>query len=223
MMKSKVSALGMVMLAGSFLIGSSAVAAEEEYDVKAYGPKNTIVWNTPVKATFDHAVHTRDNGFECSACHGELFAMQRDVAVASKKFNMAALNEGKFCGACHDGETAFASDTNCQACHAFPADPIVWTEPVKAVTFSHKDHTEEFGLDCDSCHNSAFAMKSGAAVKSNNFTMDALYKGQFCGACHDGDTAFASNTRCTTCHIGVKGYNRMMGHDPAKAAHGGGH
>ena len=39
--------------------------------------------------------------------------------------------------------------------------------------------------------------------------MASLYEGNYCGACHDGDTAFASNTRCTACHIGVNGYERL--------------
>lgn len=30
-------------------------------------------------------------------------------------------------------------------------------------------------------------------------------------SCHDDDTAFGSNTRCTACHIGVKGHARLLG------------
>ncbi len=213
MNKNFVSAVGVTMLAGTFLLVSHATATEE-YDVKAFGPKSPIVWQKPVKVVFEHRVHTDDIGLECGACHGELFAMQRGVAPRTGKLSMASLAEGQFCGACHDGETAFASDTNCIACHVVPEDPIVWTKPVKAVVFYHQVHTEEYGLDCDSCHNDAFAMKKGAAENSSNFTMKALYDGQYCGKCHDGETAFASNTLCNTCHIGVKGYNRMTGADP---------
>lgn len=90
-----------------------------------------------------------------------------------------------------------------------PADPIVWTKPVKAVIFTHKLHTMEMGLECDSCHDGLFEMAAGAAEENDDFTMESLYNGKYCGACHDGETAFASNTRCTTCHIGVRGYNRM--------------
>jgi len=90
-----------------------------------------------------------------------------------------------------------------------PADPIVWTKPVKAVIFTHKLHTMEMGLECDSCHDEIFEMAAGTAEENDDFTMESLYNGKYCGACHDGDTAFASNTRCTTCHIGVRGYNKM--------------
>jgi len=97
---------------------------------------------------------------------------------------------------------------------------IVFTKPVKAVIFEHKSHIAN-GLECDSCHSGIFEMATGTAEAKDDFTMASLYKGKYCGACHDGSTAFASNTRCTVCHIGVKGYNRMNG--KAAVGHGEGH
>ncbi len=90
-----------------------------------------------------------------------------------------------------------------------PLAPMVWTKPVKATVFNHKTHTMGAELDCDSCHDELFEMEEGAAEEQGDFTMQAMYDGESCGACHDGDTAFAANTRCTTCHIGVRGYTRM--------------
>jgi c(7)-type cytochrome triheme protein len=101
---------------------------------------------------------------------------------------------------------------------------IIFTKPVKAVVFDHKSHTEA-GLDCESCHSDdemVFEMSTGTAEENVDFTMKSLYAGKYCGACHDGDTAFASSTRCTMCHIGVKGYDRTTG-DTSKGGHGGGH
>jgi c(7)-type cytochrome triheme protein len=92
-----------------------------------------------------------------------------------------------------------------------PAYPIIWSKPVAGVIFNHKTHTFDNGLDCDSCHDGLFEMAAGDAEGKNDFNMASLYKGNYCGACHDGSTAFASNTRCTTCHIGVKGQNRLLG------------
>lgn len=92
-----------------------------------------------------------------------------------------------------------------------PQAPIVWVKPVKSVVFEHKVHTMDAGLTCDSCHDELFEMESGAAEAKDDFTMASLYKGGYCGSCHDGSTAFASNTRCTTCHIGVRGHARLMG------------
>lgn len=96
---------------------------------------------------------------------------------------------------------------------------IIFTKPVMAVVFEHKTHVGDNGLECDSCHDGVFEMETGAAERNNDFTMESLYAGKYCGTCHDGDMAFASNTRCTVCHIGVKGYNKAMG----KETSGGGH
>lgn len=100
-----------------------------------------------------------------------------------------------------------------------PEAPIVWTKPVKSVIFSHKVHTMDMELDCESCHDDLFQMEAGAAEEEDDFTMESLYEGNYCGACHDGDTAFASNTRCTVCHIGVRGHARLMGADEADPGH----
>ncbi|MFV0437142.1 MAG: cytochrome c3 family protein [Desulfopila sp.] len=91
-----------------------------------------------------------------------------------------------------------------------PQAPIVWTKPVETVVFEHKVHTMDAGLDCDSCHDDIFTMEAGAAEENDDFTMASLYEGNYCGACHDGSTAFASDTRCTTCHIGVRGQARLL-------------
>lgn len=92
-----------------------------------------------------------------------------------------------------------------------PLAPVIWTKPVKSVVFEHKVHTMGAGLDCDSCHDELFEMEAGVAEENDDFTMESLYDGGYCGACHDGETAFASNTRCTTCHIGVRGHARLVG------------
>ncbi len=92
-----------------------------------------------------------------------------------------------------------------------PQDPIIWVKPVKSVVFDHKIHTMEGGMDCDSCHDDLFEMEAGLAQENEDFTMATLYEGGYCGQCHDGDTAFASNTRCTACHIGVRGQARLLG------------
>lgn len=92
-----------------------------------------------------------------------------------------------------------------------PKAPIVWVAPVKSVVFEHKVHTMGAGLDCDSCHDSLFEMAAGTAETKDDFTMASLYKGNYCGSCHNGSTAFASNTRCTACHIGVRGHARLNG------------
>lgn len=100
-----------------------------------------------------------------------------------------------------------------------PLAPIIWVKPVKSVVFDHKVHTQGAGLECDSCHDELFTMEAGAAQENEDFTMETLYKGGYCGACHDGETAFASNKRCTSCHIGVRGHARLSG-NPGAAEEG---
>lgn len=100
-----------------------------------------------------------------------------------------------------------------------PEAPIVWTKPVKSVIFDHKVHTMGAELDCDSCHDELFEMEAGVAEENDDFTMESLYDGLYCGACHDGETAFASDTRCTACHIGVRGHARLLGEDSGAKGH----
>ena len=98
-----------------------------------------------------------------------------------------------------------------------PLAPIVWQKPVKGVVFYHKTHTMDAGLDCDSCHDDIFVMEAGAAEENDDFNMATMYEGGYCGSCHDGSTAFAADTRCTTCHIGVRGVARLSGDGDAAA------
>lgn len=213
-MKNKILlAAGITFFAGSFLLAGNSVATDD-YDVKAFGPKRPIVWNNPTEVIFEHRTHTDKHKVKCSSCHGELFAMQRGVAEKSGKFTMASLDDGLFCGGCHNGKAAFSTTTNCQACHILPADPIVMIKPVKAVAFFHEIHDKDVDLKCSSCHDDVFAMRAGNAERSSKFIMQSLYDGKYCGTCHNGERAFASNTRCNTCHIGTTGYDRLMGIDP---------
>ncbi len=208
-------------LAG-LVFGSAGFVGAEEYDEDTYGPEAAVVFEVPVAGVnFSHKVHTMDAGLDCDSCHDEVFQMEAGAAGAEGDFTMKAFTEGKYCGACHDGDTAFTTSGTCAACHALPAeDPMIFAKPVKAVDFSHKLHTEDMGLDCESCHDEIFVMKKGTAAEKGDYTMQSLYDGKYCGACHseDGD-AFPSNTRCNDCHIGVKGYDRIYGVAPT--GHGG--
>ena len=82
---------------------------------------------------------------------------------------------------------------------------ITYTKPVKSVQFSHKIHVEQKGLTCDMCHGGTFEMQALNAQEKTDFNMESLYQGKYCGACHNGTMAFASSSRCASCHSGVKG------------------
>ena len=199
MIKSPLLSIGFITISVYLFLAGNGLA-EEVYDTDAYGPENAIVWNEPIKATFDHKTHTMEAGLECSSCHDDVFAMEHGAAVNSNEFTMKAMAAGQFCGTCHDGDTAFATDTNCQACHSFSEELIVWNEPTK-VAFSHTAHVEEYELECSSCHSGIFLMKKGDSTANADFTMAAFKEGKYCGSCHNGDDAFDSSSRCESCHF----------------------
>ena len=78
---------------------------------------------------------------------------------------------------------------------------IINMEPVKSM-FSHKSHVVTAGISCDSCHPDLFERKLGAAKAKGDLNHTAMDAGMYCGACHDGNDAFATTTAKTskTCH-----------------------
>ena len=86
-------------------------------NVMAVPPGKTVEFASPTgKVTFDGKAHA-DAGSKCADCHTKpkLFEMKK----GSDKMSMAAMNEGKFCGACHDGKKAFGvkAPADCAKCH----------------------------------------------------------------------------------------------------------
>jgi c(7)-type cytochrome triheme protein len=191
-------ALTVILAAGGFVVGQ---AAAEDFGGGEITYRSTA---------FSHKEHVGDFGFDCETCHDDLFAMEAGDMIRKPDFSMEAMYQGGFCGACHDGDTAFSADADCTSCHQEGGD-IYFDKPVKSVLFSHQTHVHEMGFDCESCHNGTFSMSARTAQKKADFDMNALYDGKYCGACHDGETAFASDTRCASCHAGVKGYERAAG------------
>lgn len=65
------------------------------------------------------------------------------------------------------------------------------------VVFEGKEHAEE-GYICKDCHPGLFEMRKGSA----KITMEALNKGRFCGACHNGSITFKTDDpkKCHECH-----------------------
>jgi len=61
------------------------------------------------------------------------------------------------------------------------------------VRFPHRAHTE--WLACSNCHPSPFAEKAG----STQIRMEDIFRGQFCGKCHDR-VAFVTHRNCYRCH-----------------------
>ncbi|MBI2160800.1 MAG: hypothetical protein HYU25_10575 [Candidatus Rokubacteria bacterium] len=74
--------------------------------------------SSPGEVTFSHEKH-RAKVDKCTTCHMKHFKMKRGQ---SEKVTLLAKQEGKLCGACHDGKTTmggavvFAAD-QCDSCH----------------------------------------------------------------------------------------------------------
>ncbi len=227
---NKASTINLLALA-AFLVTSllaNSSMAEEAYDADKYGPQEPIVWTTPTKATFTHQTHTVDAGLACDACHDEIFAMEQGSAEKAGDFSMKSFKEGKYCGSCHDGNKAFDAATQCGSCHSAPEAPIIFTFPVKAVSFDHSIHLKKGGLSCEACHKEVFAMKkdpveeAGKASANQGNKREYLEKihNKYCGTCHNASQAFGYLTRCTVCHIGVKGQNALQRDDQKKQKNG---
>jgi c(7)-type cytochrome triheme protein len=99
------------------ILAVMAVAAIAAFSVSATAvpPGKTVEFDSPMgKVVFDGKIHA-DKGLKCNACHTKIFKMKK----GADKITMHEINEGEFCGACHNGEKAFkASDPkNCKTCH----------------------------------------------------------------------------------------------------------
>lgn len=71
---------------------------------------------TPKKAkvvTFSHDLHVKDLGLTCQKCHPSPYITKEK----DKPATMAAMAQGKSCGACHNGKEAFSTKENCSKCH----------------------------------------------------------------------------------------------------------
>lgn len=67
------------------------------------------------------------------------------------------------------------------------------TKMMPYVKFPHNSHT--MWLACSNCHDQIFVRKAGA----NKVDMAKIFRGQYCGVCHD-KVAFSMFWSCETCH-----------------------
>ena len=157
---------------------------------------------------FSHKAHITGAKLQCADCHNKIFQMSASIAKANGDFDRTCFEEGRYCGACHDGSKAFSlqEEANCKRCHGNDVNPpatVLFEKPLKAVPYDHALHTRELGLACNECHIHLFEMKTGSTGEKPDFTMEAMYNGKYCGACHDGTLAFdlRKADSCSKCHI----------------------
>lgn len=77
-----------------------------------YKPANLTFKNKrgTITGYFNHDFHTQV--YKCSDCHTKLFPYS-----SNKPMTMADMAQGKSCGSCHDGKTAFSVKGDCSKCH----------------------------------------------------------------------------------------------------------
>ncbi|GAM08881.1 class III cytochrome C family protein [Geobacter sp. OR-1] len=163
------------------VFGATSAGALELKDI-TYNTENAG------KVVFSHKKHLekkpRRDPLQCKACH-------ENGKKAPEKANMAGMEKGKSCGACHNGRGAFAL-ASCTRCHKV-REVSINVKQTGPVVFSHQKHLKKY-QDCAKCHNALF--KTG---KNPHVTMAAMGKGESCGACHTGKQAFPLSD-CQKCH-----------------------
>jgi len=208
-----ISAISVLLLAAHGVIFAKEESAKGKENVFHAGD---IMYSKPVKGViFSHKAHVDEKGLSCEMCHSGLFEPSALKAQEKSDFNMNSLYKGKYCGVCHNGKTAFASDTQCARCHAGvtgykayekmkpasasaygPKSTMTMGKGDTAVKFNHENHMQY--STCSDCHSKGFAMGKG----KTKIAMSDLYQGKYCGSCHNGKKAFVS-TDCAKCHTNI--------------------
>jgi len=153
---------------------------------------------------FSHTDHLQQKMIRnnCRACHqGE----KKKIPHAT----MAQMDQGVSCGACHNGNKAFALN-NCVSCHVIK-EVKLRAGDLGSIIFSHKGHAAK--QHCDSCHSKLYRIGKNQAVG-----MAAMKAGTSCGACHDAKIAFGLDN-CTACHPAKDAVYQITGGGTVRFSH----
>lgn len=135
----------------------------------------------------------KDSGLPCFSCHSY---KKFSVDEPGKFSHMKHIGFGVHCNQCHiiiGHEKIELDKDTCNSCHNLKKDFTYPSPGMRPAIFSHSMHMAMF--KCGSCHTGLFKYKKGGS----GITMDGIYKGKFCGKCHNGQTAFATSD-CGKCH-----------------------
>lgn len=104
-------ALSLVLLLASLVPLLPASDVHAEYGDIVFTRKTPGTEDIPA-ATFPHFVHRMQ--FKCHVCHDSIIVMK----AGANPITMDAIQDGKFCGTCHNGKVAFQATFNtCPRCH----------------------------------------------------------------------------------------------------------
>jgi len=159
----------------------------------------------------------------CTDCH-ELIRKRSDVSKPDLK--------GAYHRQCIECHRSWSGKVECESCHALNKDkaktqaqkpeekivkrvhPKIITPSTikfetpkatgKLVTFYHSQHTELFGLECQSCHSNESCGKCHTKIKTGELKeKSAEQKHELCSNCHD------TKSNCSKCHSNTvkEGFN----------------
>ncbi len=181
--------------------------------------------SSPGTVTFSHTSHAVVG--TCTTCHAKDFKMKRG---ASGPITLAAKQEGKFCGACHDGKRAFGGRVafaidECERCHRdTPEPPTTATPPATAAaptpppaartpspSTAAKAPSAPEASECLACHGDASLKREaarpgrGPSVHVEPALLAASpHASLSCVQCHRTATvphdATLPRVRCADCH-----------------------
>jgi c(7)-type cytochrome triheme protein len=157
-----------------------------------------------VETAFPHSTHS--DWLACQSCHPAVYRRRE-----GSRTTMAMMQDGESCGLCHGG-VAFKADA-CERCHpdlqlppgriqaSLEVDVVIPRDSTAGMTtddfppsiFPHWTHRIRYR--CAACHPSTFVMREGGTA----ITMSAMQRGETCGTCHNGETAFGV-MECGVCH-----------------------
>jgi c(7)-type cytochrome triheme protein len=148
----------------------------------------TFATDNAGKVVFSHKIHIRQKQManNCKACHDTIYPFKKKAS-----YTMADMENGKSCGACHDGKSAFALK-ECARCHQVKEITIA-VQATGPTRFSHKKHLAA-EPNCNACHPALFV-----AGPNKHANMEEMKQGKSCGACHNGKAAFSVD-KCASCH-----------------------
>jgi c(7)-type cytochrome triheme protein len=116
-MRSRARCAGAAAVVVATLVLVAAAAAQSQMP-KLPGPyefKQT--GDSPGKVTFNHASHVDESAPSCARCHPKAFSILKAGTTADGlPITHAAMEQGKSCGACHNGKKSFGFD-DCTLCH----------------------------------------------------------------------------------------------------------
>ena len=79
----------------------------------AVGGGNITLNNKGGNVVFSHDTHVEGAALACTECHDKLYTSSRQHKTATMK----QMQQGKSCGACHNGKKAFSVKGDCAKCH----------------------------------------------------------------------------------------------------------